>query len=65
METYSAILANCHPNFDPHSLDLHHAVTLQLTTPAGLYLVRRHDVPPSIADVVAQLAGFGVHDEVL
>lgn len=28
------------------------------TTPAGRWLARRHGVPPSIADAIAEMAGF-------
>ena len=38
--------ANCCQNVDP------------VLTIAGRYVARKYDVPPSIADLVAQLAGF-------
>jgi hypothetical protein len=64
MKTYTNFPENCYPKFHSHSLNLHRAAIRQPTTPAGLYLVRRHYVPPSIADVVARLAGLGLNEEV-
>jgi hypothetical protein len=38
-------------------------VVLQPSTRAGLHLTRRYRVHPSVADVVANLAGLGLHGE--
>jgi hypothetical protein len=64
MKSYTELVEHCHPKFDPQSLDLHHPAILQPMTPAGVFLVRRYDVPPAIADVVAGLAGLGLAEGV-
>jgi hypothetical protein len=64
MKTYTDFTEHCHPKFQPHSRDLHCAATREPSTPAGRYLARRYDVPTSIADVVAGLAGLGLNEGV-
>jgi len=62
--TYNAIFGNYHRKVDPQPLDLHCVATPEPSTPAGRYLARRYDVPTSIADVVAGLAGLGLAEGV-
>ena len=63
MKTYSDYPPVCHPVSGLPLFDWQPLVALRPATRAGLHLTRRYRIHPSIADVVAGLAGLGANRE--
>lgn len=64
LKTYSNFSSNCHLTSGLPLFDWRVVVLQPPITHAGLHLTRRYRIHPSIADVVASLAGLGRDGEV-